>query len=136
MASKVIRKIISTTKAPAAVGAYSQGVLVDKTLYVSGQLGLVAETMDFISSDVEDQTRQALDNMGAILEAAGATFSNVIKTTVLLADINDFQKVNKVYGTYFKSTLPARAAYQVGNLPKAGRVEIEAIAVVGDIQDE
>ncbi|CAH3110447.1 unnamed protein product [Pocillopora meandrina] len=131
-----IRKIVSTSKAPGAIGPYNQAVIADKTMYVSGQLGLDPNTMDFVSDDVTEQTKQALTNMGHILEAGGSSFDKVVKTTVLLADIGDFAKVNEVYATFFTSKQPARAAYQVGNLPKYGKVEIEAVAIVGEVKDE
>ncbi|XP_074640573.1 2-iminobutanoate/2-iminopropanoate deaminase-like isoform X2 [Tubulanus polymorphus] len=134
--SSIIRKVINSPKAPKAIGPYSQAVQVNKTLYISGQLGLSAETSDFVSENVDEQAKQALTNMGHILEAAGSDFSKVVKCTVLLADINDFKKVNDVYATFFKAPYPARAAYQVANLPKLGRVEIEAIAIVGDVDNQ
>ncbi|VDM27026.1 unnamed protein product [Toxocara canis] len=109
----VTRKIISTPKAPAAIGPYSQAVLVDKTLYISGSLGLVPETGKFPSDCVKAQTEQSLKNIGAILEAAGSSYDNVVKTTVLLADMNDFATVNDIYKNFFKKNFPARCAYQV-----------------------
>ncbi|XP_071542675.1 2-iminobutanoate/2-iminopropanoate deaminase [Panulirus ornatus] len=133
MASKIIRKVVSTPKAPAAIGPYSQAVQAGSTLYISGQLGLDPKTMNLVSEDVVEQTNTALTNMGHILDAVGCTFKHVVKTTVLLADINDFAKVNEVYSKFFSEAVPARAAYQVANLPKGGRVEIEAIAIVGDL---
>lgn len=133
--TSVIRRVIKTAKAPAAIGAYSQAVLVNGTLYVSGQLGLVAETMQFVSDDVQEQATQALQNMQHILEEAGSGFDKVVKTTILLADINDFAKVNEVYAKFFQEPYPARAAYAAANLPKLARVEIEAVAVVQDIKD-
>ncbi|KAG7170291.1 2-iminobutanoate/2-iminopropanoate deaminase-like [Homarus americanus] len=136
MASKILRKVISTPKAPAAIGPYSQAVQAGNTLYVSGQLGMDPQTMNLVSGDVVEQTKTALTNMGHILEAAGCTYKHVVKTTVLLADINDFVKVNEVYSTFFSEAVPARAAYQVANLPKGGRVEIEAIAVVGELDQQ
>ncbi|KAK4296695.1 hypothetical protein Pmani_030832 [Petrolisthes manimaculis] len=132
MASKIVRKVISSSKAPAAIGAYSQAVQAGQTLYISGQLGFDPTTMT-LSGDVEQEARVALTNMGHILEAARCTYKHVVKTTVLLADINDFAKVNEVYSTFFAEHKPARAAYQVANLPKGGRVEIEAIAIVGEL---
>merc|ERR1712168_221248 len=125
----ICKRVINTAKAPKAIGAYSQAVLVNGTLYISGQLGLIAETMEFPSQDAAEQADQALKNMSHILQEAGGDFENVVKTTVLLADINDFAKVNEVYAKYFASlkNFPARAAFQVGALPKAARVEIEAI---------
>ena len=132
----ISRKVISTSKAPAAIGPYSQAVQVDNTLYVSGQIGLDPETMNFVDeSDVQKQAKKALENMGAILEEAGSSYSNVIKTTVLLKDIKDFGKVNDIYASFFKPPYPARAAYECANLPKYALVEIEAIAVVGDVKE-
>eukprot|EP00794_Sanderia_malayensis_P004554 gene4554-5151_t len=133
--SAIVRRVINTAKAPAAIGPYSQAVLVNNTLYISGQLGLVAETMQFVSVDVKEQAKQALTNMGHILEAGGSSFDKVVKTTILLADINDFANVNEVYAQFFKEPFPARAAYQAANLPKLARVEIEAVAVVGEVTD-
>ncbi|XP_029641686.1 2-iminobutanoate/2-iminopropanoate deaminase [Octopus sinensis] len=131
----ICKRIINTVNAPKAIGAYSQAVVVDKTMYISGQLGLNPTTMEFPSNNAAEQADQALKNMSAILKEAGASLSNVVKTTVLLADINDFQAVNEIYSKYFAGTdFPARAAYQVGNLPKLARVEIEAIAVLANSQ--
>ncbi|KAK7078286.1 hypothetical protein SK128_023941 [Halocaridina rubra] len=135
MASKVVRRVIATPNAPAAIGPYSQAVQAGNTLYVSGQLGMDPKTMT-LTGDVVEQTKTALTNMGHILEAAGCTFKHVVKTTVLLADINDFNKVNEVYSKFFSEAVPARAAYQVANLPKGGSVEIEAIAIVGEIDHQ
>jgi 2-iminobutanoate/2-iminopropanoate deaminase len=134
--SSVTREIIATKNAPSAVGAYSQGVKIGDTLYISGSLGLDPATGNFVSQDVGEQTHQSLKNIGEILKAAGTTFSNVVKTTILLADINDFATVNGIYASYFKEPFPARAAYQVAALPKAARVEIEAIAHVGEITEK
>jgi len=131
MSGKIVKTIINTTKAPAAIGPYSQAVKAGNTIYISGQLGMVPATGQFIEGGVVPQTRQALQNMGEILKEAGAAYSDVVKTTVLLADMNDFAEVNKVYSEFFSASVPARAAYQVAALPRAGRVEIEAIAVVG-----
>ncbi|XP_057314150.1 2-iminobutanoate/2-iminopropanoate deaminase-like isoform X2 [Hydractinia symbiolongicarpus] len=133
--SKIIRKVISTVKAPKAIGPYSQAVQVNHMLHISGQLGLNPETMDFVSNDVQEQTKQALTNMKAILEAAGSSFANVVETTILLADINDYKAVNDVYATFFKAPFPARAAFECANLPKFGKVEIKAMAIVGEVLD-
>lgn len=133
MSSKVLKKVISCAKAPGSIGVYSQAVQAGNTLYISGQLGLDVATLNLVSDDVVEQTRKALTNMGHILEAAGCTYKHVVKTTVLLADINDFAKVNEEYAKFFNEHKPARAAYQVANLPKGGRVEIEAIAIVGEL---
>ncbi|XP_068848317.1 2-iminobutanoate/2-iminopropanoate deaminase-like [Capricornis sumatraensis] len=131
--SSLVRKIISTAKAPAAIGPYSQAVLVDRTIYISGQLGMDPASGQLVPGRVTEKAKQALTNIGDILKAAGCDFTNVVKTTVLLADINDFSAVNDVYKQYFQSSFPARAAYQVAALPKGGRVEIEAIAVQGPL---
>ena len=138
---EVRRTIISTNKAPGAIGPYNQAVLVDRTLYISGQIGFEPKTMQIVGREdgskgrVQMEAKQALENMGEILKAAGASYNNVVKTTVLLADINDFVAVNDVYKTFFTSNYPARAAYQVAALPKGALVEIEAVAVVGTIKD-
>ncbi|XP_072459531.1 2-iminobutanoate/2-iminopropanoate deaminase [Notamacropus eugenii] len=129
--SSLIKKVISTTRAPGAIGPYSQAVLVDKTMYISGQIGMDASSGQLVSGGVVEEAKQAIINMGEILKAAGCDYTNVVKTTVLLADMNDFSAVNEVYKQYFKNNFPARAAYQVAALPKGARIEIEAIAVTG-----
>uniref|UniRef100_A0A8C2P9J4 2-iminobutanoate/2-iminopropanoate deaminase n=1 Tax=Capra hircus TaxID=9925 RepID=A0A8C2P9J4_CAPHI len=127
--SSLVRRIISTAKAPAAIGPYSQAVLVDRTIYISGQLGMDPASGQLVPGGVVEEAKQVSE----ILKAAGCDFTNVVKATVLLADINDFSAVNDVYKQYFQSSFPARAAYQVAALPKGGRVEIEAIAVQGPL---
>ncbi|CAJ0941621.1 unnamed protein product, partial [Mesorhabditis belari] len=131
----ITRQIIHTAKAPAAIGPYSQAVRVNNTVYLSGSIGLNPETGALVEG-IKEQTHQSLRNIGEVLKAAGADYTNVVKTTVLLADINDFATVNDIYKEYFKSNFPARAAYQAAALPKAALVEIEAIAVVGEIEDK
>lgn len=131
----VVRKIIKTVKAPSAIGPYSQAVLVENTMYLSGQIGLDPATGDLVAGGVVPETEQALKNMGAVLSAAGAQFSNIVKATVLLQNINDFAAVNDVYARYFPKNYPARAAYQVAALPKGAQVEIEAVAIIGNIVD-
>ncbi|KAM9851570.1 2-iminobutanoate/2-iminopropanoate deaminase-like [Aulostomus maculatus] len=133
--SALIRRIISTNKAPGAIGPYSQAVVVDRTMYISGQLGMDPASGQLVEGGVQAQTRQALVNMGEILKAAGCGYENVVKTTVLLADMNDFTSVNDVYKQFFSTNFPARAAYQVAALPRAGLVEIEAVAVLGPLTD-
>ncbi|XP_036395182.1 2-iminobutanoate/2-iminopropanoate deaminase-like [Megalops cyprinoides] len=133
--SAIVRKIINTAKAPAAIGPYSQAVLVDRTMYISGQLGMDPSSGQLVDGGVQAQTKQALVNMGEILKAAGCGYENVVKTTVLLANMNDFNNVNDVYKQFFSSRFPARAAYQVAALPRGGLVEIEAVAVLGPISD-
>ncbi|KAF7668392.1 hypothetical protein LDENG_00017820 [Lucifuga dentata] len=133
--SAIKRTIISTPSAPAAIGPYSQSVVVDRTMYISGQLGLDVSSGQLVDGGVQAQAKQALINMGEILKAAGCDYSNVVKTTVLLADMNDFNSVNDVYKTFFSTNFPARAAYQVAALPRGGLVEIEAVAVLGPLSD-
>uniref|UniRef100_A0A1A8MNZ8 Heat-responsive protein 12 n=1 Tax=Nothobranchius pienaari TaxID=704102 RepID=A0A1A8MNZ8_9TELE len=113
----------------------SQAVVVDRSVYVSGQLGMDPVSGQLVGGGVQAQTRQALVNMGEILRMAGCTYENVVKTTVLLADINDFSNVNEVYKQFFRSNFPARAAYQAAALPRGGLVEIEAVAVLGPLSD-
>lgn len=121
---------IETKNAPAAIGPYSQAIQAGDTIYISGQLPIVPSTGEFAGEDIVSQTRQSLENMKAILEEAGAGMSDVVKTTVLLKRITDFASMNEVYSTYFSGDCPARAAYQVAELPKNALVEIEAIAVI------
>ncbi|XP_062385319.1 2-iminobutanoate/2-iminopropanoate deaminase-like isoform X1 [Sardina pilchardus] len=127
------RKIPYTPKAPIRQGIYSQAVVVDRTMYISGQLGLDTASGQLVPGGVQAQAKQALTNMGEILKAAGCGYENVVKTTVLLADMNDFNNVNEIYKQFFSSNFPARAAYQVAALPRGGLVEIEAVAAVGPI---
>ncbi|GHC60570.1 RidA family protein [Limoniibacter endophyticus] len=121
---------IHTEKAPAAIGPYSQATRHGDTLYVSGQLPVVPETGEFNSQDVVEQTRQALTNLKAVVEAAGADMSKVLKTTVLLTDLSKFADVNAAYAEFFKAPFPARACYQVAALPKGAQIEIEAIVAL------
>ncbi|XP_007488211.1 2-iminobutanoate/2-iminopropanoate deaminase-like [Monodelphis domestica] len=132
MASSV-KKVLSTEKAPQAIGPYSQGLLIDRTLYVSGQVGRDPASGKLVSGGPAEEFKQALVNVGEILKAGGCDFSNVVKTTVLLADINDFNLFNDVYKQFFQGSFPARAAYQVAALPLGARVEIEMIAVQGPL---
>ena len=125
-----MKKVISTNKAPAALGPYSQAILAGNTLYVSGQLGIDPATGDFAAQDAPGQARQALENLKAILGESGATAENVVKTTVLLANISDFTAVNEIYAQVFRTDPPARSCFQVACLPKNALVEIEAIAVI------
>ena len=120
---------IHTDNAPAAIGPYSQAVQAGNTIYVSGQLPIDPATGAFAGEDITAQTRQSLTNIKAILAEAGADMSNVVKTTVLLADIADFAAMNAVYAEFFTAPFPARAAFQAAALPKNALVEIECIAV-------
>ena len=124
-----MNQAISTKKAPAAIGPYSQAVDSGNTIYVSGQLPIDPATGAFAGEDIKAQTRQSLTNIQSILEAAGTDMAHVVKTTVLLADIADFAAMNEVYAGFFSEPFPARAAFQVAALPKGAKVEIEAVAV-------
>ena len=127
-----MKKIISTSDAPAAIGPYSQAIRAGSTVYCSGQIPLDPKTGQIISGGSDAQTRRVLDNIRALLKAEGLGFENIVKTTIFLTNLGDFQTVNEIYGSYFKQTPPARSTVQVSALPKAARVEIEVIAVVGD----
>lgn len=121
---------MSTDKAPPAVGPYSQAIKANGFVFVSGVLGLIPETGELISDDVEDQTYQVLKNMGEILKAGGASYCAVVKTTIMLADLADFKKVNEIYGKYFPHAPPARSTYQAAALPLNAKIEIDCIAVL------
>lgn len=122
--------VVSSEKAPAALGPYSQAIKTGNMLYISGQLGIDPKTGEFPGQDAVSQAKQSLANLQAILKAAGAGPANVVKTTVLLADINDFAAVNEVYAQVFTADPPARSCFAVAALPKGGKVEIEAIAAL------
>lgn len=124
------KKIINTAKAPAALGPYSQAIKVGNMVYTSGQLAINSATGEFINDDIKKATAQSLDNVRAILEEAGTSMDKVVKTLVLLKDINDFAAMNEVYATYFGDNPPARSCFQAGSLPKDALVEIEVIAIV------
>jgi 2-iminobutanoate/2-iminopropanoate deaminase len=125
-----MKKIIATEKAPKAIGPYSQAVQADSLLFISGQLPLDPKTAEIVGSTAAEQADQVFKNIGAILKAAGLDYQDLVKTTVLLKSIQDFAAVNEVYARYFTSGYPARAAYEVGNLPRNALVEIEAIATL------
>jgi 2-iminobutanoate/2-iminopropanoate deaminase len=126
------KKIINTPNAPAPVGAYNQATQHNGVLYVSGQIALDPNTGELLTGDIETETRRVLDNLGAILEAAGTNFENILKCSVFVSDIENFGRINTVYATYFnEATAPARALVEVANLPKYVNVEISCIAAVG-----
>ncbi|KGO94556.1 RidA family protein [Flavobacterium subsaxonicum] len=126
-----MKKIIFTDKAPAPIGPYNQAVLVDNTLYTSGQIPLDPVTMEVVGGDIETETKQVMENMKAVLEAAGMDFSNVVKTSIFIINMDDFAKINAVYGSYFNEEFaPARETVQVARLPKNVNVEISMIAVL------
>ena len=124
-----MKRIISTTNAPQAIGPYSQAVEVNDTLYISGQVPLEPETMKVVEGGIKEQTRQVMKNIGAILEVAGYSFSNVVKSTCLLSDMANFKAMNEVYGGFYEKDPPARAAFAVKELPLGVLVEIETVAV-------
>ena len=124
-----MKKVIATTNAPAAIGPYSQAIQVGNILFASGQLGIDPATGNFVEGAVKEQTAQAFKNVKAILAEAGLDISDVVKTTVFLADMGDFGAMNEVYASQFEGAFPARSAVAVKTLPKNGLVEIEVIAV-------
>lgn len=126
-----MKEIISTDKAPGAIGPYSQAVKVGNMVFVSGQIPIDPKTGEFVSNEVGEQAEQVLKNLSAVLEAAGSSLANVVKTTVFLADMNDFVVMNEIYAKHFADNKPARATVQAARLPKDARVEIDCIAIVG-----
>ena len=124
-----MKQIIHTNNAPQAIGPYSQAVMANGTLYVSGQSPVVPATGAIVSDKVEDQARQVMENVKAVVEAAGLTLDNVVKTTVFIKNMDDFAVINGIYSEYFKENCPARACVEVARLPKDVLIEMEAIAV-------
>jgi 2-iminobutanoate/2-iminopropanoate deaminase len=123
-------KVISTKKAPAAIGPYSQAIQIGNLIYTSGQIPIDPATGNFVEGGVKEQTRQSLTNIQAILEEAGLTMANVVKTTVFMADMADFADMNSVYAEFFTEPYPARSAVAVKTLPKGALVEIEVVAEI------
>ena len=123
-----MRKIVATTKAPAAIGPYAQANILDNLVFTSGQIPLVPETGQIVEGGIVEQTKQVLTNLKAVLEEAGSGLDKVIKTTCFLADMNDFATVNEVYGSFFAGDYPSRSAVEVARLPKDSLIEIEVIA--------
>ena len=125
-----MKTIINTPKAPAPIGPYNQAVLSGNTLYTSGQIALHPETMELVLDDIKTETKQVMENMKAVLDEAGMTFDNVIKTSIFISDMDNFGQINDVYSSYFnEATAPARETVQVARLPKSVNVEISMIAV-------
>lgn len=124
-----MKQVISTTNAPAAIGPYSQAVASNGLIFISGQLGIDPKTGNLAEGGVEAQAKQSMENIKAILTEAGVDFSNILKTTIFIADMADFAVVNAIYETYFNGAFPARSTIQVAALPKSGLVEIEVIAM-------
>jgi len=130
-----MKKIISTNEAPGAIGPYSQAVRSGNFLFCSGQIPLDPKSGQIISGDIAAQTRRVMDNIAGVLRAEGLTFDSVVKTTIFLSDIGDFQSVNETYGSYFKQNPPARSTVQVSALPKGANVEIEVIAAIDKAEE-
>ncbi|HEX2296482.1 MAG TPA: RidA family protein [Actinomycetota bacterium] len=124
------KKVVSTPEAPAAVGAYSQAVVANGFVFCSGQVPLDPRTGELVGGSIADQTRRCLDNLGAVLRAAGASFDDVVKVTAFLLDMDDFPEFNTAYGEFFGDEPPARATVAVAGLPKGAQVEIECVAAV------
>ncbi|HEX2446227.1 MAG TPA: RidA family protein [Vicinamibacterales bacterium] len=125
-----MRQPVSTDQAPKAIGPYSQAIRAGQLLFLSGQVGFDPATGQLVPGGISEQTHRVLQNIGAILSAAGLSFDHVVKTTVFLADMNDFAAMNEIYATYFKSPAPARSTVQAARLPRDAKVEIEVIAQV------
>ncbi len=124
-----MKQVIQTNNAPQAIGPYSQAIMAGDTLYVSGQIPVIPATGVIVSEHVEDQARQVMENVKAVVEAAGLTLDHVVKTSVFIKNMDDFAKINAVYSEYFKENCPARACVEVARLPKDVLLEMEAIAV-------
>lgn len=124
------KQVISTEKAPSAIGPYSQAIRIGNLVFCSGQIPIDPATGEFVSGGIKEQTEQVLKNLTAVLESAGATLQNVVKTTVFLADMNDFAAMNEVYAKFFSDNKPARSTVQAARLPRDARVEIECIAII------
>ncbi len=126
----IVKEIVATDRAPRAIGPYSQAVRAGNLLFASGQIPIDPATGEFVSGGVAEQTEQVMRNLSAVFEAAGASLTQVVKTTVFLADMDDFTAMNQVYGRFFSEHPPARATVQAARLPRDAKVEIEAIAVI------
>jgi 2-iminobutanoate/2-iminopropanoate deaminase len=124
-----MKKVISTEKVPSPIGPYSQGLMVGNNLYLSGQIALDPATNKVIKGSIKDETRMVMDNLKSLLEAAGLSMDNVVKTTIFLKDMNNFMQVNEVYGSYFTKEFPARATIEASRLPKDANVEISMEAL-------
>ncbi len=125
-----MKRIINSANAPAPIGPYNQAILVENTLYVSGQIALDANTGELEMSDIKTETKKVMDNLGAILNEVGADYSNIVKCSIFVSDMNNFDAINEVYANYFTENFPARETVEVSCLPKKVNVEISAIAVL------
>jgi len=126
------KDVVSTEKAPKAIGPYSQAIKVGGMVYTSGQIAIDPKINQFLDKGIEEQTRLVLDNLKAVLVASGSSLDDVVKTTIYLTNIDDFSKVNEIYATYFSSNKPARSTVCVAKLPKGAKIEIDAIAEISD----
>ena len=126
------KKIISTDKAPKAIGPYSQAVEVGEFLFLSGQIPIDPSTGDMVEGDFQAQTRRVMENLKAVLESRGLRMESVVKTTIFLTDMGKFSQVNEIYGSYFSENPPARSTVQVGGLPRGAAIEVEAVALTTD----
>ncbi len=131
-----MKQIVATKQAPQAIGPYSQAVIAGRMVFTSGQIPLVPDTGVFVEGGIDEQTEQVLRNLAAVLEEAGASLDDVVKTTVFLADMDDFAAMNEVYGRFFLKQPPARSTVQAARLPRDARVEIDAIAVIKSKDEE
>jgi len=127
------RVVVSTDKAPAAIGTYNQAIKTGTTVYLSGQIPLVPETMEIISEDFEQQAEQVFKNLGAVCEAAGGSLANAVKLNIFLTDLGQFAKVNEIMAKYVAEPFPARAAVQVAALPKGVQIEIDGVLELSDV---
>lgn len=127
-----MKQVFNSIKAPEALGPYSQSVQVGNFLYLSGQLGISRETGKLVSDDIQDQARQAFQNIGYILNVAGLTYDDIFKVRVYMTNIEDFSKINEVYGDYFNKPYPVRTALAVKSIPAGGLIELEVVAHMGD----
>jgi 2-iminobutanoate/2-iminopropanoate deaminase len=125
-----MKKVISTNKAPAAIGPYSQAIEINGLVFTSGVIPIVPETGEIVAGGIEEQAEQAIGNLAALIEASGADIKNTIKTTVFIKDMNDFGKINEIYSRYFEGDCPARSCVEVARLPKDVLIEIEAIVAI------
>ncbi len=130
-AQRAVKRAVAPADAPKAIGPYSQGIVANGFVFTAGQIGSDTKTGQLVEGGIEAQTEQALKNIAAVLKASGSSMEDVVKTTVFLADINDFAKMNEIYARHFKAPFPARSTVQVARLPRDAKIEIEVVAVVG-----
>lgn len=125
-----MKRVIKSANAPAPIGPYSQAILIENTLYISGQIALDANTGELENENIQKETKKVMDNLGSVLNEAGADYSNIVKCSIFVSDLNNFAAINEVYANYFSSDFPARETVEVSRLPKDVNVEISAIAVI------